>query len=179
MTRKKFAIITSVVLVLALIYGVYSIHNNYRLGDQLHLGATKMVSQIITLVSAIDYTQKEFAQSDCVDRSGFDIAILSAKLKFGDLDKPFLNEVTDEWYNEIIKFYNQTQTSNYEDFENTFRNEEIYIFRDKLVELSNILMDFYTDYAQTPEWKLYFISWKDAQIRLSDQARMILAEAAP
>lgn len=59
-------------------------------------------------------------------------------------------------------------------FENTFRKGDIDIFQDKLVDLSNMLIGFYTYYNQIPEWKRYLISWKDTQDRLSDQAVTIL-----
>lgn len=167
----------SAALILVVIYGVSSICDNYRLGRALCSDTIRMDADIRDLVDIIDYTQNQFARSrtgmDGVNRDPFDGAIHSAKLLFGVSD-PFREGVTTKWYQQIAKIFYRTQMSHDKGFENTFRKGDIDIFQDKLVDLSNMLIGFYTYYNQIPEWKRYLISWKDAQDRLSDQAITIL-----
>ena len=177
MNRKKLEIIILPV-VLVLVF-VYSICYNYRFGVALYNEAIEVAYQTETFANSIDFTRKEFEQSssgaDSVDTYLFEYSINSILLRFGIENMPFLDEVRAEWHNQIMKFYRQACTDG--DLESIFCNEEIYILRDQLKDLSNILNEFCRGYEQTPKWKRYFISWKDTRDRLRDQAEIILEKS--
>ena len=183
MNRIKYIVIviTSVVFILFILVLVSSVRDNYRFGLNLYYEAIEMAAQTQELADSIDLLEKEFEKpgigADDVNRDPFDSAIYSVRLRFGIENLPFLDEVRAEWSNQFTEFYRQTQSN--EGLENTFHNEEIYIFRDQLKNLTNILADFYNGYVQIPHWERYFVPWNNVRNSLSEQARINRTESAP
>ena len=180
MNKKKVIIIILVVLLL-LQQGAHMAKDNYQLGNDLYDAAQQMASQCFMLTDSITFLEERFERGDTDDldhaRHAFDEAVASCWSGFGYDDMPIRNEVRSDYTGRIMDIYDQivNDTENKRLiglFTEEQKTNELAVLKAQLELMTDTLTDFCNRYNETPNWKRYFVSWKNERERLTEKLRI-------
>ena len=179
MNKKKIIILAIIIVVFALLFGIYRIYENYQLGNEILKESQIMSVNSGRLARSIDFLEKEFKKADIdhtnVTRYEYDFAIGTAIEGFNHMDTLLLFDVSIQWRYELENlYYRKTQIG--VDMEDYFGSEkganEIAKLRSQLENMTYTLMDFRERYNQMSFWERCFTSWSNEREALSDQVRI-------
>lgn len=173
---KKNIIILIAILVLLCTWGIHSIHDNYRLGQDLYSVLNPLSRQYADLAESIDRLKGAVDRGE--DSYGFLNAYYNAHFKFwsflGYDDVPFLDDVRTEWA-EVFDKHRQENYRGDEHVRSIFADEEKFKelahLRDQLNHVVDCFQEFRENYEQMSNWDRYFTSWKDEQKILNEKVR--------
>lgn len=176
MNKKKVAIIILVALLL-LQQGIHMAKDNYRLGFDLYLGAGEVACQSENFARSIGYLLKEFEQPDvdpaAINAWPFEHALVDIRY----FNVPILDDVrSDYWKRTDVIFKQIVNSSENKKLAKLFTNEEkrkeLAGFQSQFELVRDVLIDFRESFEEIPNWKRYFVSWKNVQEDLSEKLRI-------
>lgn len=177
MAKKKVVICIILVVVLVLHFGIGAIKDNYRLGLELYKGAGEVAYQSENFARSIDYLLKEFEQADVdpadVNAWPFEHALFEIRY----FNIPILDEVrsgygkrTDDIFKQIVNSSENKKLAKL--FTNEEKRKELAGFQTQFELVRDALVDFRERYDEVPNWKRYFVSWKNERDILSEKLRI-------
>ena len=177
-TTKKIILLITTIIVIASLYGIYSIRNNRQLGRELYMSVNRMSVQSRSLADAIGDLQNAFAnpdiENDRIYTHPFDSALMDVRSYFGYKDMPLFQDVRSGYASRFEKLWQQVANRDIDQLEKLFTKQadELSDLRDHLDNMTMCFVDFSERYNQMSEWERYFVSWKNEQRILNDKVRI-------
>ena len=180
MNRKKIIIIILVALLL-LQQGIHMAKENYRLGNDMHRAALNTAGHCFELADSIDFMQKRFENGEVDDLENtsisFDCAVVRCRSDFCYDDLPVLNEVLSGYTRQIEDIFHQIVNDPGNKrliklFTDEKKSSDLAVFKEQLEVMYETLTDFCDRYNEIPNWKRYFVSWKDEREALTEKLRI-------
>lgn len=182
MNKKKVIICIILVVVLALHFGISAFKNQYQFGSDLYWQANELLSKLDSLATSIDQVLREFekadfdpASADTVATWYFEFSLNEVRYDFGYEDMPILDEVRLDYIDRVQEIYGQIGNDNEKLaklLEDEEKRNELISFKTQLELARDALLDFRDRYEEIPNWKRYFVSWKNERERLTEKLRI-------
>ena len=177
MKKGKVIICIILVVILALHSGSRAIKDNYQLGLDLYIGAGTVACQSENFARSIGYLLKEFEQPDVdpadVNAWPFEHALVDIRY----FNIPILDDVRSDYGKRTDAIYKQIVNSSENKklaklFTNEEKREELAGLQSQFELVRDVLIDFRESFEEIPNWKRYFVSWKNVQEDLSEKLRI-------
>lgn len=176
--KKRVIICIAIIATIVIVYGIC---DNYRFGKELFLSNNQLKLTCDTLSGSIQGMQEEFQKTDVdplnVSRDFFDTVLAEARMRFLYEDACLSYDVRLQYIAKIQEIQHEigsdrrnTCLARY--FFDGEKMEDLTAFKEQLEFMYETLSDFSERYIAMPNWKRYFVSWKDEREALTEKLRI-------
>lgn len=174
---KKIMVCIILIAAFALHSGSRAIKDNYQLGLELYICAGEVACQSENFARSIGYLLKEFEQPDVdpadVNAWPFEYALVDIRY----FNIPILDDVRSDYWERMDAIFKQIVNSSENKklaklFTNEEKREKLAGFQSQFELVRDVLIDFRESFEEIPNWKRYFVSWKNVQEDLSEKLRI-------
>lgn len=182
MNKKTKIIIISVIVVLAILCGIFVVYKNYQYGKEMYTSVLRVRYQCMMISLGIDSTRETFQDPD-VDPEGintysFSDLLTATQVMIGYEDMALTDDVQIAYKDRIRHMQSNYLGSSYlnmkisDSFTDPEKAAEVETFKNELDNLVAAFNDFVDRYNEMSFLERCFTSWSHEREELSEKVRL-------